>query len=82
MKLRATTEGVAIDDNALATLSEVGAKTTLRYAAQLLTPASLTARTEGRSSIQASDIKEASQLFLDAKSSAKILSQQKDKFML
>ncbi|XP_077291102.1 ruvB-like helicase pontin [Arctopsyche grandis] len=82
LKLRATTEGVAIDDNALATLSEVGAKTTLRYAAQLLTPASLTARTEGRSSIQASDIKEASQLFLDAKSSAKILSQQKDKFML
>lgn len=82
LKLRAMTEGVAVEEGALAALSEVGARTTLRYAAQLLTPAALAARVEGRSAIHAQDVHETSLLFLDAKSSAKILSKEKDKFML
>lgn len=82
VKLRANTEGLEIDPEALAALSEVGAKSTLRYAVQLLTPASLTAKTNGRSNITKSDIEEVSMLFLDAKSSAKILSQNRDKYMM
>lgn len=52
-----------------------------RYAVQLLTPSALTAKVNGRSVIAKDDVHEVGELFLDAKSSAKILSQQKDKYM-
>jgi DNA helicase TIP49 (TBP-interacting protein) len=52
-----------------------------RYAVQLLTPSALTAKVNGRSVIAKDDIQEIGELFLDAKSSAKILSQHKDKYM-
>ena len=38
-------------------LSEVGSKTTLRYAVQLLTPSAITARIAGRQNIVRDDIK-------------------------
>lgn len=82
LKLRVNTEGLDIDTDALTSLGDVGARATLRYAVQLLTPASLTAKTNGRSTITKSDVEEVSTLFLDAKSSAKILTKNKDKFML
>lgn len=82
LRLRVTTEGLEIDPDALTCLGDVGARATLRYAVQLLTPASLTAKTNGRSNITKADIDEVSSLFLDAKSSAKILTQNKDKYML
>ena len=46
-----------IDDDALNVLSEVGSKTTLRYAVQLLTPSAITARIAGRQNIVREDIK-------------------------
>jgi hypothetical protein len=52
-----------------------------RYAVQLLTPSALTAKVNGRSVISKDDMQEVGELFLDAKSSAKILSQHKDKYM-
>ncbi|CAH0395403.1 unnamed protein product [Bemisia tabaci] len=81
LKLRAQTEGLSLDPEALQQLADVGSKTTLRYAVQLLTPSALTAKVNGRSTITKDDVKEVSELFLDAKSSAKILTEQKDKFM-
>lgn len=54
---------------------------TFRYGAQLLTPSSLIAKINGRNSITKADIEEAKCLFLDAKSSGKILAAKKDKFM-
>lgn len=81
VKLRATTEGLLIEDEALAELGELGTKTTIRYVIQLLTPAALTAKVNERTMIKKEDIDEVTALFLDAKSSAKILTQQKDKFM-
>lgn len=82
VKLRVTVEGLEINPDALTALGDIGTRSTLRYAVQLLTPASLIAKTNGRNTITKSDIDEVSSLFLDAKSSAKILSQNKDKFML
>jgi len=52
-----------------------------RYAVQLLTPASLLAKINGKESIDREEIEEISELFFDAKSSAKILAEQKDKYM-
>ena len=46
-----------IDEDALEVLSEVGSKTTLRYAVQLLTPSAITARIAGRQNIVRDDIK-------------------------
>lgn len=81
IKLRANTEGLQIENDALSTLGELGTKTTLRYVVQLLTPAALTAKVNERTTIKKEDIEEVKGLFLDAKSSALILSQNKDKFM-
>lgn len=81
VKLRAVTEGLQIDDEALSSLGELGTKTTLRYVVQLLTPAALAAKVNERTSIKKEDIEEVNALFLDAKSSAKILTQNQDKFM-
>ncbi|CAH1644177.1 unnamed protein product [Spodoptera littoralis] len=81
LKLRAATEGIAIDDEALTALAEVGANSTLRYAVQLLTPAWLAARADGAARISPAHITSVHTLFLDAKSSARILTQHSDKYM-
>jgi len=52
-----------------------------RYSVQLLTPASLLAKINGKESIDKEEIEEINELFYDAKSSAKILAEQKDKYM-
>ena len=52
------------------------------YAVQLLTPASLLAKINGKDAITKEEIDEVNSLFFDAKASAKILAEQKDKFMM
>lgn len=81
LRIRAQTEGIQISDESLVILGEVGVKTTLRYAVQLLTPASILARINGRDTIAPEDIQEINELFYDAKSSAKMLAEQDDKYM-
>lgn len=52
-----------------------------RYACQLLTPAALNAKVNGRTMITKEDIQEMSELFLDAKSSTKVLTKYKNIYM-
>uniref|UniRef100_A0A6M2DJ53 RuvB-like helicase n=1 Tax=Xenopsylla cheopis TaxID=163159 RepID=A0A6M2DJ53_XENCH len=82
LKLRSQTEGISMTESALTKLSELGTTTTLRYAVQLLTPAALSAKVNGHNAITKEDVEEVNELFLDAKSSAKILSMHKDKYMM
>ncbi|KJE96831.1 pontin [Capsaspora owczarzaki ATCC 30864] len=79
--IRAHTEAIAIEEEAIAFLGEVGDATTLRYAVQLLSPASLLARTNGRERVSKADIVELSQLFFDAKTSAKHLAENDEKYL-
>merc|ERR1712093_456814 len=73
MSLRAETESLDIEDQALAALGEIGVRTSLRYAVQMLAPSKILAETNGRTSIHLSDIAEVDDLFFDAKASAAIL---------
>ena len=73
VSIRAETEHLTIEEDALVTLGEIGAKTSLRYAVQLLTPARIVAQTCGRETISAADAEEIDELFYDAKASAKLL---------
>ncbi|GAB6029188.1 RuvB-like protein 1 [Chamberlinius hualienensis] len=81
IRIRAQVEGHSIDEDALQMLGEIGTRTTLRYAVQLLTPASILARVNGKPAINVDEVKEISGLFYDAKSSAKILAEHDDKYM-
>merc|ERR1711965_606140 len=81
LAIRAEVEGIRIAEGALALLGEIGVNTSLRYVVQLLTPASIMAQTAGRECITKDDIEEIDSLFYDAKSSAKILSENADKYI-
>lgn len=81
LSIRAQIEGIKLDANSVEFLGEIGVKTTLRYAVQLMTPASLLSRINGRDSITKDDVQEINELFFDAKASAKLLVEQGDKYM-
>lgn len=59
VQLRATVEGITVDSASLAALGAVAEKTSLRHAVQLLTPASILARTAGREALTEADIADA-----------------------
>mmetsp|Transcript_104890 Transcript_104890/g.302707 ORF Transcript_104890/g.302707 Transcript_104890/m.302707 type:complete len:199 (-) Transcript_104890:125-721(-) len=73
MSIRATAESIEIEDSALTALGDVGSRTSLRYAVQMLTPARILAETMGREQIAEQDVQEVDQLFFDAKASARLL---------
>lgn len=73
ISIRASVEGIELEDEALKELGEIGAKTSLRYAVQMLTPSRIMAETCGRTKIGTSDVKEVDTLFFDGKASAQLL---------
>jgi RuvB-like protein 1 (pontin 52) len=79
--LRAKTENIEVEADALVSLSGIGERATLRYAVQLLTPAAIVAKTNGRTSIASGDIEEVDGLFFDAKSSAKLLAEHAERYI-
>jgi len=81
VSIRAEIESIEYEEEALTLLSTIGESTSLRYVVQLLTPAKILATTNGRNKINSSDIKEINSLFLDAKTSARMLAEQQDKYL-
>lgn len=81
LSIRASTEGIDLDEEALAELGKIGAKSSLRYVVQLLTPGRILAESQGRSKVKKSDIVEVYELFFDAKRSGKILQEQSIKYI-
>merc|ERR1712156_122604 len=82
IKIRAATEGLTVEDEAFTVLGKIGTNATLRYAVQLLTPSSVMAKMCGRTSIVKTDIKDATDLFMDGKSSAAMLRENSAKYMM
>jgi len=82
IKIRADTEGITLDQEALIFLAQIGASTSLRHAVQLLSPALILARTKAENgAVTKQIIEEISKLFLDAKASARILLENGEGFM-
>jgi RuvB-like protein 1 (pontin 52) len=75
ISIRAHTEGVRLSEDALSLLGEIGARASLRYAIQLLTPASILAAHGSLlpELVERKDVLEADRVFFDAKSSARML---------
>lgn len=87
LAIRASTEGLDIDSSskdgsALELLGEIGVRTSLRYAVQMLTPARILAETSGRTRIVAEDIEAVDGLFVDGKASAQMLQQRQEQQLL
>jgi len=81
ISIRAQTENLEMEQEAIELLGEIGQNTSLRYVVQLMTPASVLAKTNGRDQVTREDIEEIDQLFYDAKSSAKLLAANADKYI-
>ncbi|XP_050401492.1 ruvB-like 1 [Patella vulgata] len=81
LRIRSQTEVIQIDDDSLQSLAEIGKTSTLRYAVQLLTPGNILAHINGKECIGKEEVEEMSQLFFDAKASAKHLAQHEGKYM-
>lgn len=73
ISIRASVEGIEVSPEALASLGDIGTRTSLRYAVQMLTPSRVVAETTGRTSINPDDVMEVDKLFFDGKASARLL---------
>jgi len=81
LKIRAETEQIPVNEEALEKMSEIGTTTTLRYIVQMLTPAFMLARINGKEEVGVDEVDEVNDLFLDAKTSARKLLLEDDKYM-
>ncbi|AQK60873.1 hypothetical protein Zm00014a_020243 [Zea mays] len=81
LAIRAQVEEIDMDEESLAYLGEIGQQTSLRHAIQLISPASVVSKTNGREKICKADLEEVSGLYLDAKSSARLLQEQQERYI-
>ncbi|KAI8826652.1 TIP49 C-terminus-domain-containing protein [Fimicolochytrium jonesii] len=81
LNIRAKTENITISEESVQYLADLGVKTSLRYAIQLLTPSSILARINGRDYIEKEDMEESQGLFFDAKASARNLQATQDRYI-
>ncbi|WVR07275.1 RuvB-like helicase 1 [Kwoniella sp. DSM 27419] len=78
VEMRCKVESITVTPEALDKLADEGEGSSLRYALQLLTPASILARNKGKTEVGVEDIAELGELFLDAKRSTGVLRTMED----
>jgi RuvB-like protein 1 (pontin 52) len=81
IETRARVEGISLTDEAVKSLADIGYKTSLRYAVQLLSPAGQLAKVSKQTQVDEKLVKEASQLFQDAGNSARTLKDRESEFL-
>ncbi|MCC6031117.1 MAG: TATA box-binding protein, partial [Desulfurococcales archaeon] len=62
-------------------LVDIGEKTSLRHAVQLMEPARIIAKTKGREKVSVEDVREAAQLFMDVKHSVEHVKKYEELFL-
>ena len=76
LAIRCATEGIDIEEDALAHLAAIGTKTSLRFVVQLINPSSVLSQTLGKLKVTKDEVDDINSLFFDGKTSAKILQEQ------
>lgn len=73
LETRCRVEGITLKREALEELANQGEKSSLRFALQLLTPASILAKIGGRTEVGLEDVGELGELFLDGRRSGAVV---------
>ncbi len=81
LKTRSMEEKIKIKGNALERITEVGAKTSLRYSVQLLSLAAQNAKSARRKDVTIKDVQRVSNLFMDISEATQHLKKYDDKMM-
>ncbi|GMY04837.1 ruvB-like protein 1 [Fagus crenata] len=82
LAIRSSVENLVIDDESLAYLEgDICQRASLRHAVQLLSPSSIVSKIKEHVKICKEDIEEVSALYLDAKSSARLLQEHQEKYI-
>jgi TBP-interacting protein len=81
LKIRAKEEKIKIKEEALQKITEVGAKTSLRYAVQLLSLAAQNAKSAKRKEVTTRDVERVTELFMDISEATQHLRKYEEKMM-
>ena len=81
LRIRAEEEKITIDENALERLTEIGAKSSLRYAVQLLSLAAQNAKALKHESVTIDDVERVDSLFMDISEATEHLRRYEDKLL-
>jgi TBP-interacting protein len=81
IEIRAAESGMMIEDRALEKLTEIGEKTSLRYAVQLLAPAYEFAKLRNSGKVELEDVERAANLFADVSQSSAYLKKWEEKML-
>lgn len=81
LKIRCEEEDVEMEHEALVVLARIGTQTSLRYAMQLITAASLVCRRRKGTEISKEDVRKVYTLFMDEARSSQFLKEYQDSFM-
>jgi TBP-interacting protein len=81
IEIRAEAEKISLDKEALAYLTEIGTKTSLRYAIQLIAPAHEVAKSKNSKEITKEHVKTVEKLFADVKKSVNYLKEYEKQFL-
>ena len=81
LKIRCEEEDVEMTEEALDLLTSIGSETSLRYAIQLITTASLVTQKRKASEVDVQDIRRVYSLFIDLKRSTQFLKEYQEEYM-
>lgn len=81
LRIRCEEENIKMKKNAIQRLTDVGSKSSLRYAVGLLSLAAQSAKTAGRDRVTIKDVERVDKLFMDIGEAADYLKQYEDKLM-
>jgi len=81
IEIRAAESGMMLSDEAMDKLTDIGEKTSLRYAVQLLAPAFEFARMRNSGKVELEDVERAASIFADVSQSSAYLKKWEEKML-
>jgi DNA helicase TIP49 (TBP-interacting protein) len=82
LRIRAAEEKIKIDPEALERLAAVGAKSSMRYAVQLLSLAAQNAKALNKEKVTVEDVQRVDELFMDVGEAAEYLRKYEEKLLI